>query len=79
MPGVWWLCRVPHWARSVLPALPSLLVSPGERVFCWGGCSVHGTDHVHLRLWVLVQGSQGISGEGHGRCCGSCVLVATLF
>lgn len=38
-----------------------------------------GTDHVHLRLWVLVQGSRGISGEGHGRCCGSRMLVATLF
>lgn len=50
-------------ARSALPALPSPLVSPGECVFCWGGSLVHGTDHVHLRLRVLAQGSRGISGS----------------
>lgn len=64
-------------ARSALPALPSPLVSPGECVFCWGGSLAHGTDHVHLRLWVLAQGS----GESVGAAVvAACVLVvATLF
>lgn len=64
-------------ARSALPALPSPLVLPGEYVFCWGGSLAHGTDHVHLRLWVLAQGSQGVSGGCRGSrvraCC--CHLV----